>query len=413
MKDVASLPPLQLPEASASSSAQGGAKARKVCSYKEMWKKENAKASLSRSSLYEAGGSGFWLSCNPDDVLNDSASMPIHVGSWNQLLQAKALFNPSKQHGRVLWPVTMECLVRSADDVSQGDQDYPRSLKLICDHLVLAAWWACMYDAMQNHEQDRVVQLFECILTVTIRVSLFESDAQVMRVAIQASERTRTLECTVDNILVFSDRLGIILKDVPEDWSQAKMVEQLKADGVMFQGKLVTRNLLVACEAMRKHLTNRSKNILNYMESKYGRSLLTDGPTKLYRVIVMCSKYVSSLQRVSPKPSSQDALEMVLALLASSLGTDSMQADSCTSDFLTGKETKTSGEQQCWCAVALVAVGLGQHAINLVNLLDCDQCPGELKLVMNVLLNPVLWRQELQKQAKMEGKALRVRGSFY
>eukprot|EP00435_Cladocopium_sp_Y103_P014275 s3211_g3.t1 len=34
--DVASLPPLQLPDASASSSAKGGTKARKVCSYKEM-----------------------------------------------------------------------------------------------------------------------------------------------------------------------------------------------------------------------------------------------------------------------------------------------------------------------------------------------------------------------------------------
>eukprot|EP00435_Cladocopium_sp_Y103_P049472 s129_g14.t3 len=55
------------------------------------------------------------------------------------------------------------------------------------------------------------------MLTVTIRVSLWESDAYMMKVALQASERTRTLECIVDNILVFSDRLGVIVKGMPVD----------------------------------------------------------------------------------------------------------------------------------------------------------------------------------------------------
>ena len=106
VKDLDSVPPLAMPEQSSatvtSGTATNGSKSRKVCSYKEMWKKDNAVQRLRTSALYEAGGSGFWMSCSPVDNLpltaegdvpretDASATWPIHLGSWNQLTQAKA-----------------------------------------------------------------------------------------------------------------------------------------------------------------------------------------------------------------------------------------------------------------------------------------------------------------------------------
>ena len=108
IKDLEQTPPLALPETKESSA--GGQKARKLCSYKEMWKRENAVHSLQTSGLYEAGGSGLWMTFNPLDKVSSDGSVPHdkwpeHIGSWAQLQQAKALFSPSPH-------ATSSCLQR-------------------------------------------------------------------------------------------------------------------------------------------------------------------------------------------------------------------------------------------------------------------------------------------------------------
>lgn len=395
-QDLQDIPPLQLPEVV--SSGQGDAKSRKVCSYKEMWRAENGKHSLLRNSMYEAGGSGFWVGLQAD-------LCPVHIGSWNQLQRAKALFAPSAHHaGRILWPVTLECVVKSVSDISPQGREHPSSLQLVCNHLILAGWWVAMSEALRGGENDRVTELFECILTVTIRVLLWKTDAMVMKVALAAAEKSRVLECTTDNILVFSDRLHIILKEMQNEGelAQAKMVEMLKSEGVVYQGKPVTRGLLVAAESFVKNLSERSKSLLQYLESKWGRQLLTDGPTKLYRLVVQCSKWASAL-RLNPKPSVSDALEMLFSCLALALDSDVLSVEACTTEFLTGRENRAS-DTPCWCLMVLTQIGLGQHAINLIQLMDPEQCSEQLKLVMTTLLNPVLWRQELLKHSKVHDR---------
>lgn len=393
--DLQDIPPLQLPNA-VKASGQGDAKSRKVCSYKEMWRAENGKHSLLRNAMYEAGGSGFWISLQAAD------SCPVHMGSWNQLLEAKKLFSASAHcSGRILWPVTMECVVKSVSDISPQGREHPSSLQLVCNHLILAGWWVAMSEAIRAGENDRVSELYECILTVTIRVLLWKSDAMVMRVALAAAEKARVLECTTDNILVFSERLHIIVQEIISaqgEVAQQKIVDMLKSDGVLYQGKPVTRNLLAAADSFVKNLSVRSKSLLQFLESKWGRQLLTDGPTKLYRLVVQCSKWASAV-RLNPKPQVCDVVEMILSCLALALDSDTLSSEACTTEFLTGKESRAS-DTVSWCSMILAQIGLGQHAINLIQLLDQEQCSDQMKLVMTTLLNPVLWRQELLKNAK-------------
>ena len=401
VKELSSIPPLEIPDKAPNAN---GAKARKVCSYKEMWRKDNGTLSLNNNSLYEAGGSGFWCSVNPDDKLSASASCdyPVHIGSWSQLQKAKTLFQSNQQHkGRVLFPVTLEAVVSTAADIASGGDgasEFPRTLKLVCHHIILAAWWCCMFDALKASDKDRITELYECILTCTIRVAVWTSDAMVMKMALAAAEHARALECTSDNVIVFAERLAIITKASSES-SQQKLVDSLKQDGILYQGKPVTRNLLAACESMCKNLTERSKAILSYLESKYGRPLLTDGPTKLYRLIVTSGKFVSNL-RLHPKPGHGDAFEMLMASLATALDSEIVASDVCTADFLAGKEKGTS-EVPCWALVSMTGIALGVHTMNLLNLMEVDQCSADLKTVMSQLLNPVLWRQELLKQSKI------------
>ena len=415
LKDLDSVAPLALPEQS-SATATNGNKSRKVCSYKEMWKKDNAIQSLRTSALYEAGGSGFWMSCSPVDNLpltaeggvpcetDASASWPIHLGSWNQLTHAKALFDPSPHHhGRILFPVTLETAVKCPTDVvSPSGGEHPASLKLLCGHLILAAWWLAMHEAIVASDNDRIGALFEAMLTVTIRVTLWVSDAHVMKVAMASAERTRALEVSCDNVITFADRLRIVVNDITScdsvSMTHAKCLDKLRQDGVLWQGKPVTRNMLVSCDSMSKNLSQRCRALLSFLESKYGRCLLTDGPTRLYRLIVSVVKFIDKL-RLSPKPSVTDALEMLFSSLCLSLEAEAVTSDSVTTEFLTGKEKSSANDKPCWAAMSLMSIAVMQQARNVLALME--EATPDLKLVMETLLNPVLWRQEILKQSKL------------
>ncbi|CAK9028116.1 Uncharacterized protein SCF082_LOCUS18214 [Durusdinium trenchii] len=378
LKDLDSVAPLALPEQS-SATATNGNKSRKVCSYKEMWKKDNAVQSLRTSALYEAGGSDFWMSCSPVDNLpltaeggapgetDASATWPIHLGSWNQLTHAKALFDPSPHHhGRILFPVTLETAVKSPTDVvSPSGGEHPASLKLLCGHLILAAWWLAMREAIVASDNDRIGALFEAMLTVTIRVTLWVSDAHVMKVAMASAERTRALEVPCDNVITFADRLRIVVNDITScdsvSMTHAKCLDKLRQDGVLW-------------------------------------CLLTDGPTRLYRLIVSVVKFIDKL-RLSPKPSVTDALEMLFSSLCLSLEAEAVTCDSVTTEFLTGKEKSSANDKPCWAAMCLMSIAVMQQARNVLALME--EATPDLKLVMETLLNPVLWRQEILKQSKL------------
>jgi len=56
-----------------------------------------------------------------------------------------------------------------------------------------------MHEAIVASDNERIGALFEAMLTVTIRVTLWLSDANVMKVAVASAKRTRALEVSCDN----------------------------------------------------------------------------------------------------------------------------------------------------------------------------------------------------------------------
>ena len=69
-------------------------------------------------------------------------------------------------------------------------------------------------------------------------------------------ERARGLACVADNVVLFSDRLAMIVQDVAG--GTTKQLEYCKSAKVMYQSKPISRNLLVGALAISKNLTSRS-----------------------------------------------------------------------------------------------------------------------------------------------------------
>ena len=107
-----------------------------------------------------------------------------------------------------------------------------------------------------------------------------------------------------DNVVLFSDRLAMIVQDVAG--GTTKQLEYCKSDKVMYQSKPISRNLLVGALAISKNLTSRSRSIVSYLESRYGRKLLTDSPTKLYRMMSLAK--AEDLLNQPAKPSPRETL---------------------------------------------------------------------------------------------------------
>ena len=76
-----------------------------------------------------------------------------------------------------------------------------------------------------------------------------------------------------------------------------------------------------------------------------------------------------------------------------------MTCDTVTTQFLTGKEKSSANDKPCWAAMSLMSIAVTQQARNALALME--EATPDLKLVMETLLNPVLWRQEILKQSKL------------
>ena len=401
VKDVSQASPLELPQADTSADRTKARKVMPGTSYKEMWRKSNARLSLTKNSVYEAGGSALWASFCPADKVSPSATeadpsdiLAGDVGTWHQLQTACGLFKPSvEQPSRMMWPVTLQVACRSIDEVCPPDTEYPKTLKLLCNHVVLGAWWIKMYEALQASDDNMVAMLWECALTCTIRVTLWVSDVHVVKIAMSAAEESRTLEELNEDLVTFAYRLGTVTKQYSK-LTIPQILDKLKADRVTWMGKPVTKNHMAACELFVKCLSARSRKLLSALSSKHGRKFLLDGPTKLYRIIVAVNKFVASSK---VRLVASDVLEMVLACLATALESTSLTAEACTSPFLTGKEGSKVTEGT-WCGAALTGIAVGQQARNVIALMQNDAVTEDFKQTVEVMVNPVLWRQELIKK---------------
>ena len=107
-------------------------------SYKEMWRKSNARLSLTKNSVYEAGWLGryglhFVLPTKVSPSVTDADPSDIlagDVGAWHQLQTACSLFKPSvEQPSRIMWPVTLQVACRSIDEVCPPDTEYPKNFE--------------------------------------------------------------------------------------------------------------------------------------------------------------------------------------------------------------------------------------------------------------------------------------------
>ena len=360
-----------------------------ITTFKEVWRPANADKSLAETSMYEAAGNATWANCLPD-----KDPMMAQTGIFRQLKDCLCLFDPLPNVGRVVFPFTIQTYV---DSPTAFKGKYPKSLCLMSGHLALAGWWFCAYEALEADDAERLKELWQCALTATIRVHVVRNQKELAFFCLKAAEDIRVLEkAASDNLVGFADKVKMIQQQL--NTTAAKVVETLNNEKVMYKGGRMTKNFLAACLAISSNLNDIARQTLLYIESKYGRDVLTAGYTKLYRLVTTISKAAKGPFSADQQSTVSDVLDLLALVLDLKL----LGPLDVSEDFLTGKEVtgkklpKDNADRAPWVSAVLHLLHLVWHAHTTVSALDKEK-PEGMDNALDFYSRPGTYRKHLQK----------------
>jgi len=365
-------------------------KARLMTTFKEVWRPGNAEKSLQETSLYEASVNATWANCLPD---GDDQCM--RMGSFSQLQECMSLFNPNSDPGRIIFPIVLDAHIDS-DSAFKGV--YPKSLCLMSGHLVLAAWWFCAYDALESNDESRILSLWQCALSATIRVHVCTSPQEICLFSLRFSEQLRTLAVTTsDNLITFSDKIRQLY--IQNQCTGQNLISMLNGAKIGYKGNKMSKVMLAACLSIHSNLNDDSRKTLLFIESRYGRGMLTDGYTKLYRLITFVA---ARCKLFHPSRDLKHILANVLQLLALFLEINqkTLNPNDINEHFLTGKETtskkqsKDESSKVPWAQVAVTMLQIFWHAHSTIAALDVK--PDGLDSALQYFICARTYHQHLQ-----------------
>ena len=380
-------------QTSKSSETPPAKKPKLMTTFKEVWRVANAEKSLLETSMYEASGNATWVDCLP--IGNDKLKM--QMGTYRQLKECMSLFN-SPNMARIVFPFTLETHI---SDPHAFKSRFPRDLPLVSGHIVMVAWWLCVLEALDSEKDDtnRLMLLWQCALSTTIRVQVVTDEQSLAMYSLRASENIRIVQKTTsDNLIGFADKVKIIQSQMGSN-NGVQTLEALIAAKITYNSTKISKTMVAACVAI-SNLNVKARESLLFIESRYGRDILTSGYTKLYRLI-------NTVTAKTPNSKHTESLIAdVLALLALYLdinlnGTDFGPGD-INEAFLTGKETTTkkharNGDhfsQLPWVNAALTLLHLLRYAHNVVS--NLDNKPDGLTTALQFFSSPSVYHNHLR-----------------
>ena len=202
----------------------------------------DAANALATTGMYEAGDSLFAVCARPPTGAEDKAIAGIgDCTPWSLVADAGARLEQVEvaagQGRRVILGTTLACAVREGEAVGPGKT-------LVTGHVVVWGWYVAMARALAAPQgtdkeaaswKDRVHELLQCALTVTVHVRLGLTAAQRATWSIQISEQRKGDNKLADTFPMFVAKAWVALG--PGDhrkMSQQKLLDTLRALQINF-----------------------------------------------------------------------------------------------------------------------------------------------------------------------------------
>jgi len=266
-----------------------------MTSYKEPWRADRCSTALRTTGMYEAGGNLFWL-----DWRRPSGTGSAIAGSpprWSHLKEiADKWFTRENLVGgsggtrmRIVFPVPLIVHAESLDKVK--GTAFPGSLELLTGHIWVWGWACGLAAAQLTADMTLVTALWEAALTVTLHLRVGMSLAEKAAATIADSELNKARDrLSSDSFLAFARKCWVIFgaaaggMDASATTAAGSKSGLLKTHGVKYCGTPVGKTMLTAILQLKERFSEQGLYILEDIEYKHGREVLTAAYTKLGRL---------------------------------------------------------------------------------------------------------------------------------
>ncbi|CAE7754589.1 CRK3 [Symbiodinium sp. CCMP2592] len=327
--------------------------------FREQWRPENCQRSIQSSSMYEAGGSLFWL------------EPIVSLGGWTS--GEAMLEEPS------WWDVYHAISVTCPEDISVKERLYfgdpfltfttvspdgvrfPANLRVMRGLVLVHAWYVTMLKAIQCQNLERIEALSIMALTVSVRVYHDQKDKLVsffVLKSLQNSEKSKVAS-VCDSFQMWAKKLCLLLKEIPQ-CTQPKLLALLQQKGLKYNGSNINKTMMQAATALNALLSDRANEILLSVQREYGRDVWSSGYNKISRVVQLVTKQVTLWNL--PEDSGVNVQFVFEFVLEYSLMT--LRRGNAGAKFFNSTNIE-NGENGGWTAATCVKAFLAHHLLRL------------------------------------------------
>ncbi|CAJ1449812.1 unnamed protein product [Effrenium voratum] len=323
---------------------QGKSKDAAATSFKEMWQDASASEALPRHRMYEAGGSSFWVhTAIADPMRLDQQQLSFR--DLQSLADAHWGAAAVKRGGWLVFPCTLHTFLLESEVKQGAHLKQPRALRLLSGHPVLLSWWLAMGQALNKGDFDKVFSLTRAALTATIHVKMVDSLQEAAKLAIDAAQEYKAHAVAMgENFLNWLLRFRIAQDPLLSKGGATYKDREHMADASQMKlqqdGKPVTLAAITAAVKISHALDDEALNLVQTIGREFGWKVLTDGYSKLQRIIYVVQRRCSEVGLFSAQGTRP--LHFVLECILVALRRDMTSPSFYTTNTLGGETSKNA-----------------------------------------------------------------------
>jgi len=260
--------------------------------------------------LYEAAVNICWL-----DALQQAKlpfDLPMGRPAWStvhQIFEMQVSKNANGLGGltpgsatRIYFPVAVPAFV--LDQAFLKHSCFNQGLHLSGGHALVFAWYLGMWTALKMQDQEWIMRLWECGLTVTVRLrKASEGDPRnIILDSLNYSEACQVAKlANTDSFSIFTQKLQafttMFKKENPKA-NQEMIVKSLAQQGVRFKGSTMNATMYKMAKGVFEACNQEVREEMERLEWKYGPDLLSSSYNKVGRLVQHCQKACAAGQGI-------------------------------------------------------------------------------------------------------------------
>jgi hypothetical protein len=294
-----------------------------LATFKAPWQTSQCLQSVETTGLYEAAVNVTWL--DAQKKLKLPFDFPMERPGWStvhEIYERQFSKHASGLGGvtpggptRLYFPIPIPCFV--TDGKILENKCFNEGLMLAGGHGLVYGWYLGMWKALQTKDDAYIKRLWECGLTVTVRVRKIcgVDPRPIILDSLNYSEACQVAKLSnTDSFRVFAWKLHSFTKvhkqEAPKA-TQDAIIKHLVQQGVRFKGSAMNATMFKMAKGLFDACDDKVRDEMEQLEWKYGPDLLSSSYNKIGRLVQSCQKAAATSKDIEMETALVFVLQMM------------------------------------------------------------------------------------------------------